>query len=59
MIAPEPTFEDLQVLLTTSERLQRSELPQVKMLGVRVHALTRSLLDSTVVDETLLEVVES
>lgn len=51
----DPGFADLQQLLLISDRLQASELDQVRMLGVRVHALTRSLLDSTIVDETLLD----
>lgn len=45
----------LRELLRIGEILQDSSIDQVRMLGVRVHALTRSLLDSTVVDEELLE----
>ena len=55
MSAADAGLHDLHTLLAVAERLQTSDIAQVKMLGVRVHALTRSLLDSTVVDESLLE----
>jgi hypothetical protein len=48
------TVEDLHELQGIALRLQRSDIPQVQMLGVRVDALVQSLLDSTVVDERFL-----
>lgn len=50
-----PGFHDLRDLIRLSSRIQTSDNPQVRMLGARVHALTRSLLDSVVVDESLFE----
>lgn len=44
----------LRQILSAGAGLQECEDPQLRMLGVRVHSLARSFLDSVVVDDDLM-----